>query len=61
MRAKTREIVEVHKREAIRQEKILMASRDLEQAEAELSNLPDYEPPTQEIVSFFCFFGAYWW
>jgi hypothetical protein len=58
VRAKTREIVEVHKREATRQEKILVASRELELAEAELSNLPDYEPPTQEIVSFLCFFGA---
>ena len=58
VRAKTREIVEVHKREAMRQEKILVASRELELAEAELSNLPDYEPPTQEIVSFFCFSGA---
>lgn len=58
VRAKTREIVEVHKREATRQEKILVASRELELAEAELSNLPDYEPPTQEIVSFLCYFGA---
>jgi hypothetical protein len=39
VRAKTREIVEVHKREATRQEKILVASRELELAEAELSNL----------------------
>ena len=58
VRAKTSEIVEVQKREVTRQEEILVASRELELAEAELSNLPDYEPPTQEIVSLFCFSGA---
>lgn len=51
VRAKTREIVEVNKRESIRQDKITAATRDLATAEEELANLPAYEPPTKELVS----------
>lgn len=51
VRAKTREIVEVNKRESNRQEKIAAAMRDLATAEEELANLPAYEPPTNELVS----------
>lgn len=51
VRAKNREIVEVNKRESIRKEKIVAATRDLATAEAELADLPDYEPPKQELVS----------
>ncbi|KAG0584268.1 hypothetical protein KC19_3G198200 [Ceratodon purpureus] len=49
VRAKTREIVEVSKRESVRQEKIARATADLATAEEELANLPVYEPPTQEL------------
>lgn len=50
VRSKTREIVEVTKKESIRQERINSAARDLA-AEEEFDNLPVYEPPTAELVS----------
>jgi len=50
VRSKTREIVEVTKKESIRQERINTAARDLAAAEEELGNLPPYEPPTSELV-----------
>lgn len=52
VRAKAREIIEVNKRESNRQEKIATAMRDLATAEEELANLPAYEPPTSELVSY---------
>jgi len=51
VRAKTREIVEVNKRESSRQERINAATIDLASAEEDLANLPAYEPPTKELVS----------
>lgn len=50
VRGKTKEIAEVHKRESVRQERLATVAKDLASAEAELANLPDYEPPKQEIV-----------
>ena len=51
VRAKNREIVEVSKRESARQEKIARATADLATAEEELAKLPDYEHPTEKVVS----------
>ncbi|KAJ7548526.1 hypothetical protein O6H91_07G015000 [Diphasiastrum complanatum] len=49
VRAKMNEIEDVRKREASRQDKIEKAKQDLADAEAELANLPNFEPPREEI------------
>ncbi|KAH9312049.1 hypothetical protein KI387_027084, partial [Taxus chinensis] len=49
VRAKASEIDEVKKREESQQERIARAKDDLAAAEAELAQLPVYEPPKEEI------------
>ncbi|GLJ07233.1 hypothetical protein SUGI_0062420 [Cryptomeria japonica] len=49
VRAKVSEIEEVKKREESQQERIARAKDDLRAAEAELAQLPVYEPPKEEI------------
>eukprot|EP00252_Welwitschia_mirabilis_P000893 TRINITY_DN10890_c0_g1_i1.p1 TRINITY_DN10890_c0_g1~~TRINITY_DN10890_c0_g1_i1.p1 ORF type:complete len:1092 (-),score=272.58 TRINITY_DN10890_c0_g1_i1:474-3749(-) len=49
VKAKEREIEEVTKREDSRQERIMKAKEELASAEAELSRLPVYEPPKEDL------------
>lgn len=47
---KFKEIQDLRKQEASRQQRILRAKEELAAAESELKDLTSYEPPTAEIV-----------
>lgn len=47
---KNKEIEDLRKQEASRQERIIKAKEDLAASELELQNLPIYEPPKDELV-----------
>lgn len=51
-RGKNKEIEDLRRQEASRQERIMKAKEDLAAAELELENLPVYEPPKDELVHF---------
>lgn len=51
MRGKFKEMEELRRQEQSRKARISKAKEDLAAAELELANLPQYEPPKDEIVS----------
>lgn len=50
---------DLRKQEESRQQRILRAKEELEAAEFELQNLPPYEHPKDEIVSYICTFVSF--
>lgn len=52
LQAKYNEMEDLRRQEETRQQRILKAKEELAAAEHDLENLPHYEPPKDEIVSF---------
>ncbi len=53
VRGKYNEMEDLRKQEESRQRRIIKAKEDLAAAEVDLENLPPYEPPKDELVSYF--------
>ena len=52
MRKKYKEMEDLRKQEESCQQRIIKAKENLAAAEAKLENLPPYEPPKDELVTF---------
>lgn len=59
MQGKYNEMEELRHQEESRQQRISRAKEDLTAAEAELTNLPPYEPPKHKIVGLTFFTDLY--